>query len=101
MTYILADQRNNDVAGSFRRNREYLQAEHARFPSSAFALATSDWYFNFGDNRCPHDAHLDWVKIEEARIDKDPNRRVVSITLRLLGAYDDGAIEFRYPRASA
>ena len=101
MTYILADQRDNDVAGAFKRYRAYLQTVRARFPSTAFALSTSDWYFNFGDHRCPHDAHLEWLKIEESRIDKESNLRAVSIAVRLLGAYDDGAIELRYPTVYA
>ena len=54
MAFILAaDGRYADVVGAFRRYQEYLQSLRDVFPPSAFTLATSDWYFNFNDHRCP------------------------------------------------
>jgi hypothetical protein len=55
MVFILsADGRDEDVVGAFRRYQDYLQSLKDGFPPSAYALATSDWYFNFNDHRCPH-----------------------------------------------
>lgn len=68
-------------------------------PAGAYALATSEWYFDSTDHRAPHDAWLDAVRIEEASLDAAQTadqHRGVSITVRLLGAYHDAYLEFCY-----
>jgi len=60
MTFLLtSDGRERDVVSAFRRYREYLKSQRSAFPPSAYALATSDWYFDPQDHRCPHDAWLE------------------------------------------
>jgi hypothetical protein len=106
LTFILAAERHpsRDVAAAdvvtraFSAYRLYVASHRDRFPASAFALATSEWYFDFRDHRCPHDAWLDTVRIEEPAMGERHERRVVAIRARLLGAYHDGHIEFYYPR---
>ena len=67
MAFILvADRRDGDVAGAFRRYQEYVQSVREVFPPSAYALATSDRYFNFKDHRCSHDAWLETSSLSEA-----------------------------------
>jgi hypothetical protein len=85
------------MLANFARYRAYLAETQARFPPAAHALATSDWYYNPNDHRCPHDAWLEWVKIEEPASGDRHEIRAVDIRIRLLGAYHDGYIEFRYP----
>jgi hypothetical protein len=61
MTYILAAQRDGSPAemrAGFQRYREYLEQSQSLFPRHAFALATSGWYYGFGDHRCPHEHGL-------------------------------------------
>jgi hypothetical protein len=53
MPFILSEQRDADVADAFRLYRRYLETERHRFPIGAHSLATSDWYFNPEDHRCP------------------------------------------------
>jgi hypothetical protein len=67
-------------------------------PSGALALATSSWYYNFHDHRCPHDSWLENIVISEPSSGERSEIRTVSISLRLLGAYHDGYIEIAYPR---
>ena len=62
MTYVLAEQRDRDVVAAFAVYREYLEANKSRFPVSAFALASSEWYFDFADRLCPHDSWLEAVR---------------------------------------
>jgi hypothetical protein len=98
MTFILAaDGRDEDVTAAFARYKQYLQASRDRFPPAAYALATSDWYFDFTDHRCPHDAWVERLDLTEAPAAKGNGQRSISLCLRLLGAYHDGHIEFRYP----
>jgi hypothetical protein len=102
MAFILSgDGRDEDVVGAFRRYREHIQSSRDRFPPSAYALATSDWYFNFSDHRCPHDAWLEELKVSETASGSRREKRGLSINVRLLGAYHDGHIELRYPRVFA
>ncbi len=100
MTYILAaDGRDDDVGGAFRRYQAYLKAKRERFPPAAYALATSDWWFNFNDHRCPHDSWVESVEFVESRA-RDGRRFKNSLALRvrLLGAYHDDHIELYYPQ---
>lgn len=96
MVFILAaDGIDRDAVDAFRRYRFYLEAERDRFPPSAFSLATSDWYFDPRDHRCPHDAWLEWASLSETH---DGAERVLGLRLRLRGAYHDGYIELHYAR---
>ncbi len=95
--FILGGERDEDVVGAFSRYEKYLLANSAHFPPSAYALATSQWYFNFNDHRAPHDAWLESVSINEPSSGERSEVRSSSLTIRLLGAYHDGYIEFYYP----
>lgn len=103
MTFVLAaDGRDEDVVGAFRRYEVYLASEKYRFPSGAYALATSKWWFDPRDHRSPHDAWLESVELTETRIPgKRPSGGEVTLRARLLGAYHDGYIELRYRQVSA
>lgn len=95
--FILDAQRHSDPA-AFAKYRHYLEANRERFPKSAYTLATSDWYMNFHYHQCPHDAWLEWVKIDEPSSGERHEIRTVAITIKLLGAYHDGIIEIHYPQ---
>ena len=98
--FILSDTRTTaDVfTASFRRYREYLAEMKSGFPPSAYALATSDWYFNFQDPRCPHDAWLEEATFAEPASGERSEIRTTALRIRLLGAYHDGHIELVYSR---
>jgi hypothetical protein len=99
MAFILSgDGRDEDVVGAFRRYQDYLQSSKDRFPPSACALATSGWYFDAADHRCPHDAWLEALELSESATGNRREKRSLSMKVRLLGAYHDGHIELRYPR---
>ena len=101
MFVLAADGRDEDVAGAFKRYKNYLQSNREKFPPSAYALATSDWYFGFGDHRAPHDAWLERAEFAEIATGQRRENRHLSLTVRLLGAYHDGFIELHYPRVFA
>lgn len=100
MAFILAAQRGSakEVIKNFRAYGEYVAANRSRFPPSAYALATSEWYYDPRDHRCPHDAWLEEVRIEEPAAGERLEQRTVAVRVRLLGAYHDGQIELHYPR---
>lgn len=100
MVFILAAERGsaNEVTKNFRAYGKYVADNRGRFPPSAYALATSDWYYDPGDHRCPHDAWLEEVRIEEPAAGERLEQRTVAVRVRLLGAYHDGQIELYYPR---
>lgn len=102
MTFVLAaDGRDDDVVGAFRRYRTYLESVRGVFPPSAYALATSDWYFNFDDRRSPHDAWLETFDLCEKSSGARREKRSLSLCVRLLGAHHDGHMELRYPKVFA
>lgn len=97
--FILTDDAQS--AAAFARYRAYLQEKRDVFPPSAFALATSGWYFDPSDPRCPHDAHLHSLTLAEADDpeDSDGNTALVSLRIRLKAWQGDGGVvEFYYPR---
>lgn len=102
MAFLLStDGFDDDAAAHYRRYKEYLQSVKEVFPPSAFALASSDWYHDFNNHHCPHDAWLESVTLHEHASDERQAKRSLSITVRLLGAYHDGHIELLYPRVFA
>ncbi|MES2820227.1 MAG: hypothetical protein V4812_14715 [Pseudomonadota bacterium] len=95
--FILDKQRQQDVAGAFKRYQAYLDQNKTRFPKKAYALASSAWYFSSADHKCPHDAWLEDLRIfEPASGDRNQDREI-SIEIRLLAAYHDGVIKLSYP----
>ena len=100
MAFILAEQREKDVAEAFRLYREYLRTNEASFPKSAYALAMSDWYWDVSLSGCPHDAWLKNLVVTETSEGPRQEIRAVEMTIELLGPYHDGVIEFHYPGVS-
>ena len=100
MSFILANERDEnprEMIAAFAKYRRYVEKHRARFPTGAYELASSNWYFNFNDHRCPHDSWLESLTMSEVRSDTDVAERHCAIRLRLLGAYHDCFIEFHYP----
>ena len=67
-----------------------------RFPPNAFELATSDWWFNFNDPNCPHDAWFEQAVIREPSTGERQEIRHTELELTLLGAYQDVRIWITY-----
>lgn len=100
MAYILSKERDLDpreMQRNWRAYEEYLADNRSRFPPRAFALATSDWYYDFREHRSPHDGRLEWIRLEERRTRPDSEERI-ALKIRLLGAYHDFWLEFFYPQ---
>ena len=97
MTFVLAETRDRDPLAAFRDYRSYLRENEHRFPPSAYALATSDWYFDFNNHRCPHDGWLEAATFSELASGERSELRSTQLTIRLLAAYHYGYIEFVYP----
>jgi len=101
MAYILDQERSKDCSGAFQRYRQYLDRMRQTFPQSALKLATSDWYFDFNDPRCPHDARLDSATILEETKHTHSTPRPVSIRIRISLAHAGRLAEFFYPTVSS
>ena len=98
MAYILTAQLRDEAAGdgAFARYRAYIASVRDQLPTGAYALASSGWYFDTSDHRAPHDAWLEAATVAEVPPADREQRRVTAITIRLLGAYHDGWLEFHY-----
>jgi len=83
--FILSENRITAAvcAASFRRYYEYLAEMKSVFPPSAYALATSDWYFNFHDHRCPHDAWLEEATLAEPASGERSEIRTTALRMSL------------------
>lgn len=59
-------------------------------------FAESAWYRNPSDPRCPHDAWLELLEIQESATGDRREIRKTEISLRLLDSYYQGTIIYRY-----
>ena len=96
MSYILSSQRDLDCNAAFIRYEKYLKDHQTDCPESAYKYATSDWWYDFENHRCPHDAWLEDLQIIERSSGDRHQVRWTDISIRLLGAYHDGIIELTY-----
>jgi hypothetical protein len=97
MAFILSsDKRDEDVVSAFNNYRDYVHKLKTTFPPSAYKLAVSDWYHNFNDHKCPHDAWLEEFSIIEPSEGERSESRKTELRVKLLGACHDGYIELRY-----
>ncbi len=97
MVYILANERDNSSFGSSGdRYRKYLEENKSKFPKNAYELATSTWWFDFSNHKCPHDSWLEKISIVEPAEGERNEKRSTNIEVKLLGAYHDGYIKLKY-----
>lgn len=101
--YILDDpideHGNLDFAAfneQWRVYREYLASLKGKIASATYEFATAEWHYNSRDHRCPHDAWVNTLKIEESWQTEPSHDRRLDIYLRLYGAYDDGYLDLTY-----
>lgn len=95
MSFILSEQRDENVTLAFKNYEAYIVKVKDKLPPHLLEMIQSDWYFNFNDHRCPHDAWLKTFVISENQASK-----LVDIKITLLGAYHDMELEFRYKGVS-
>jgi len=99
MSFILSNERDAgpaELVAAFDAYRRYLSANQARFPVGAYALASSNWYFDANDHRSPHDGWLESITLEERGTGDRRGNRTCSLRMVLLGAYRDCRIELIY-----
>jgi|GEM_PF-588404 len=101
MAYILSKQRDHDEfekrKKAWDRYDKYLKRNQDCFPPNAFALAISEWYYNFNDHRCPHDGALEELSFHEFDAPHKKHRRCVSLSITLLSGFGDKQLIFHYP----
>jgi hypothetical protein len=65
-------------------------------PAAAYAFARAEWHYDPRDHRCPHDAWVERVVVDEVGSGSRSETRTITIEVTLLGAYHDGWIGLRY-----
>jgi hypothetical protein len=101
MPYILDIPDIPDLTHEIFRERfskyyEYLDSVRSRMPESAYAFATADWHYDYGDPRSPHDAWLEEVVVTIHSSGERSEKRWCDLLVRLFGAQHNGYIELRY-----
>jgi len=86
----------NDFHSRWNEYYRYLSDISQRLPEGARYFANADWHWDFADHRCPHDAWLKKIEINENRMLDVPQSATVNINIALLGAYHDGYILLHY-----
>ncbi len=103
MTFILSENRSNieEIVPTFEKYFKYLESVKEQFPKSAYQLATSEWYYDPRDPKCPHDSWLVNLSIGESGTGERNETRTNDISIKLLGAYHDGHIKLHYLKVKA
>lgn len=84
------------VHAAWERHLAHVASIRDRLPPGARAYAEAPWHYDVADPRCPHDAWVEHFHLHEpARGDRRERRRI-DLEVRLLGAYHDGYLTFRY-----
>lgn len=83
-------------AESWKAYQHHLSTYAKRLPPGALAFAQASWHYDTSDSRCPHDAWMEWVRIEEGPGTAPVHARSTQIVVRLLGARHDGHLELTY-----
>jgi hypothetical protein len=86
----------DEIAEAHENYAGYLETVRDNMPSDAFTFASASWHYNPEDHRCPHDSWLQKLTIDEAASGARSEVRSVDISVRLLGAYQDGWIDLTY-----
>jgi len=76
--------------------RHHLQSIENKLRPSTRDFALASWHYDPSDPRCPHDAWLESVVLQELPNSDNLQDRKQEIIIRLLGAYHDGHIELIY-----
>lgn len=100
LTEQLHGDEDSDPREPWRRYREYLEQNKARFPRSAWRLATGAMS-DGAHPSFPHDAWLEWARFEEPARGKRQHLRHLNLRVRLLGPHHDRYIELFYPKVYA
>lgn len=101
MFILSTDDRDERVIEAFQKYFNYLEDNKSKFSPNLYALITSDWYFNFNEHKCPHDSWLEKLSIHETSSGERSEIRNTQISIKLLGAYHNGYIHFRYINVSS
>lgn len=83
-------------AESWKAYQHHLSSYAKRLPPGALAFARASWHYDTSDSRCPHDAWLVSVHIDEGPETAPVHERSIDIVVRLLGAQHDGHLELSY-----
>jgi hypothetical protein len=101
MSFILAANRDHDSVEEARKNWEryqaHLEALKERFPSSAFEIATSTWWYQFDLPEAPHDSRLIAFRMGDHGASTWDNQKFSWIEIELHSALS-GTILLRYPK---
>lgn len=93
--FILGADRRDPMGSWWTAYQSYLQEHQDDFPTSAYELATSDWFHAAGP-QAPHDGWLQTARIQEREPGNTEQHSKTSIEIDLLGAFHDGQITLRY-----
>lgn len=74
----------------------YLRSIEGKIPPDAHAYAAADWHWDAHDHRCPHDAWIEFVTVQELSRGERSEIREIAVKARALGAYHDGHFEITY-----
>jgi len=74
----------------------YLDKNKNKFPPNAREFAFLPCHYQIKDRRCPHDSWVDSIIISEIGAERRKSKRIVSITAKFIGAYQDGFFELVY-----
>ncbi|MEM1084922.1 MAG: hypothetical protein AAGI48_12495 [Verrucomicrobiota bacterium] len=101
MSFILSTNRDHGSQDKLRTDWDayvaHLRALEDRFPKSAYAIATSSWWYQFDLPEAPHDSRLIAFRLGDYGAADWDNHKFSWIEIELQSAYS-GRILLRYPK---
>jgi hypothetical protein len=81
---------------AWRQYIRYLDDHKVQIPDNIINMVKDDWYFNARDHRCPKDAWVIETRLSNGYNPETRQKESAEYVIRLLGAYHDLHIEYRY-----
>lgn len=75
---------------------QYLKSIAPSLPPGAREFALAKWHYDHDDHRCPHDAWVEKLTLEETATGDRHQVRRVQASVLLLGAFHDGFLSIEY-----
>jgi hypothetical protein len=90
MSFLVNASEEEIISGAaYAAYRRHLETIRPNLPTHVYEFTVADWHYDFSDHRCPHDAWIEKIQIEELSSGPRHEVRKTRITIKLLGAHHD------------
>lgn len=100
MKFLSTDGDYTSLGKAWISYKAYIDSIRDRLPPQVYEFAIGSWHYVFTNPRSLHDSWVEEIFLKETVVGPDRHHRVLSISLRLLGAYHNGYTYLTYEQVT-